>query len=203
MKSGGLVAVPDRGGDGAPILDEAEGESFAMLQPFVGIVLGDSDAQESGTLYITTRRLVWLSDRDISKGYAVDFLSLSMHAISRDLEAYPSPCVYCQIENGDDEYCEDDEDEEEDEVANGDANLSKIREMRLVPQDPAVLDNIFQVLCECAALNPDPQGEREGEGEWFFNAEEVMASENLERGMEGLEVQDSRFEDAEEDPEDE
>lgn len=43
------------------------------------------------------RRLVWLSDEDVHKGYAVDFYSLSMHAISRDVEAYPQPCIYTQV----------------------------------------------------------------------------------------------------------
>jgi hypothetical protein len=39
---------------------------------------------------------VWLSDVDGTKGYAVDFLSISLHAVSRDPEAYPSPCIYTQ-----------------------------------------------------------------------------------------------------------
>ncbi|KAM1612715.1 hypothetical protein PS2_001326 [Malus domestica] len=28
------------------------------------------------------------------KGYTVDFLSISLHAMSRDSEAYTSPCIY-------------------------------------------------------------------------------------------------------------
>jgi nucleotide-sensitive chloride channel 1A len=43
------------------------------------------------------RQVVWLSDVDRAKGYAVDFLSLSLHAISTDPEAYPSPCIYAQV----------------------------------------------------------------------------------------------------------
>lgn len=43
------------------------------------------------------RKVVWLSDVDREKGYAVDFLSLSLHAVSRDPEAYPSPCIYTQV----------------------------------------------------------------------------------------------------------
>lgn len=43
------------------------------------------------------RQVVWLSDVDRAKGYAVDFLSLSLHAVSRDPEAYPSPCIYTQV----------------------------------------------------------------------------------------------------------
>lgn len=40
---------------------------------------------------------MWLSDVDRANGYAVDFLSLSLHAVSRDPEAYPSPCIYTQV----------------------------------------------------------------------------------------------------------
>lgn len=43
------------------------------------------------------RQVVWLSDSDRAKGYAVDFISLSLHAVSRDPEAYPSPCIYAQV----------------------------------------------------------------------------------------------------------
>jgi nucleotide-sensitive chloride channel 1A len=48
--------------------------------------------------------------------------------------------------------------------------------MRLVPRDASSLDHLFQVLCDCAALNPDPEGEQEGEGDWFFNEDEVMSN---------------------------
>jgi len=49
-------------------------------------------------LLTSTRRLIWLSEAEKGKGYAVDFLAISLHAASRDLEAYPSPCLYTQIE---------------------------------------------------------------------------------------------------------
>ncbi|KAM1053907.1 hypothetical protein FF1_001367 [Malus domestica] len=50
--------------------------------------------ESSGTLYISTKQVVWLSDVDREKGYTVDFLSISLHAVSRDSEAYTSPCIY-------------------------------------------------------------------------------------------------------------
>lgn len=49
-----------------------------------------------GVLFIC-RKLIWLSDVDMAKGYAVDFLSISLHAVSRDPEAYSSPCIYTQV----------------------------------------------------------------------------------------------------------
>lgn len=48
---------------------------------------------------IFTRQVVWLSDTDRRKGYAVDFLSVSLHAVSRDPEAYQDPCLYAQVES--------------------------------------------------------------------------------------------------------
>jgi chloride channel, nucleotide-sensitive, 1A len=45
----------------------------------------------------TTRRVIWLSETEKGKGYAVDFLDITLHAVSRDLEAYPSPCIYTQV----------------------------------------------------------------------------------------------------------
>lgn len=35
----------------------------------------------------------------MAKGYVVDFLSISLHAVSRDPEAYSSPCIYTQVFN--------------------------------------------------------------------------------------------------------
>jgi len=48
-------------------------------------------------LLTSTRRLIWLSEAEKGKGYAMDFLAISLHARSRDLEAYPSPCLYTQV----------------------------------------------------------------------------------------------------------
>lgn len=50
-----------------------------------------------GWLWGFCRQVIWLSDVDKTKGYAVDFLSLSLHAVSRDPEAYTSPCIYTQV----------------------------------------------------------------------------------------------------------
>lgn len=48
--------------------------------------------------YWSYRQVIWVSDVDKSKGYAVDFLSISLHAVSRDPEAYPTPCLYTQVQ---------------------------------------------------------------------------------------------------------
>lgn len=205
MAARGLVAFEDRDSDGRPRLDSASGESICAVQSSVGIALGDAPLQQPGTLHVTTKRLIWISDAD-HHGYAVDFLSLSMHAISRDLEAYPMPCIYTQIETDDDlDYGDEDADEMLDSQGAGD--LSRVQEMRLVPSDPSVLENLFKTLCDCALLNPDPEEELEGEADWFFNEDEVLAGaighsngvkDHDVTGLSELHLDDEQFDDAEE-----
>uniref|UniRef100_M8BLX9 Chloride conductance regulatory protein ICln n=1 Tax=Aegilops tauschii TaxID=37682 RepID=M8BLX9_AEGTA len=43
------------------------------------------------------RRVIWLSEAEKGRGYAVGFLDITLHAVSRDPEAYPSPCLYTQV----------------------------------------------------------------------------------------------------------
>ncbi|CAI5489596.1 unnamed protein product [Closterium sp. Naga37s-1] len=114
---GGLIAVDQRASDGGPVLELGEegeaGEVLLHSQPDVGLVLGESDVDESGNLYITSKRVIWHSTHT-PHGIAVSLVDLSMHAISRDLEAYPKPCIYTQVDTGDWED-EEEEDEEEEE----------------------------------------------------------------------------------------
>jgi nucleotide-sensitive chloride channel 1A len=104
---------------------------------------------------------------------ALGYPQIVMHAISRD----PKPCIYLQLEDDNEGdfigaadgaqalATEADEEEEEEE---GEVNP----EIRIVPSDPASVEEIFKALCECAALNPDP--EEEGEGDFYFDEGEVM-----------------------------
>lgn len=214
----GLRQFTERVGDGPgePVLDAENGEELMHVQPGVAVVLGNRAPESPGTLYISSKQVVWLSDADRAKGYAIDFLSLSLHAVSRDPEAYPSPCIYTQIETGADE-----EESEDSDSGGGDAlDLSKITEMRLVPSDPSQLDTLFDVFCECAELNPEPIDEEEVEHNWVFSAdqmehetaeEEDHFSQNptssighsngdhdLARTVLELQISDQRFEDADE-----
>nr|CAB3501417.1 unnamed protein product [Digitaria exilis] len=93
-----LQRFTDIAGDGAPRLDAASGEELVRVDRAASVALGRRSPEPPGTLFITTRRVIWLSEAEKGKGYAVDFLAISLHAVSRDLEAYPSPCLYTQIE---------------------------------------------------------------------------------------------------------
>ncbi|XP_077235497.1 nucleotide-sensitive chloride conductance regulator (ICln) family protein [Tasmannia lanceolata] len=221
----GLRQLTERGGDGGPQLDAQNGEELMHVQPSVSIVLGNRPPESPGTLYISTKRVVWLSDVDTEKGYSVDFLSVSLHAVSTDPEAYSSPCIYTQIEA----EGEDEESEDTDSECNESLDLSKITEMRLVPSDPSQLDILFEIFCECAELNPEPNEEQEEENEWVFGAEDMEddgmgpmgaetredsewhfsenlgnpigyanGHEDLARTVLELQIDDQRFEDAEE-----
>lgn len=174
----GLRLVTERAGDGAgqPVLDANNGEELVHVQPGVSIVLGNRPPECPGTLYISSRQVVWLSDTDRGKGYAVDFLSISLHAVSRDPEAYPSPCIYTQIETGTEDDGSDGSDSDNDEAL----DLSKVTEMRLVLSDPNQLDTVFEVFCECAELNPEPIVEEGGEHNWVFSVDHMVADEFME-----------------------
>ncbi|RXH94926.1 hypothetical protein DVH24_024610 [Malus domestica] len=228
-----FTARVERNGVYEPVLDAENGEELMRVQPGVSIVLGNRPPESPGTLYISTkyavlsrdviylfmfRQVVWLSDVDREKGYAVDFLSISLHAVSRDPEAYTSPCIYTQIETEDDE----DESDGSDSESNGVLDLSKITEMRLVPSDPNQLDSLFEVFCECAELNPEPIEEGEEEHNWIFSADQLEdeavgddsewpvpqnlsnpigqsnGDHDLARTVLELQINDQRFEDAEE-----
>ncbi|KAF5193778.1 Chloride conductance regulatory protein icln [Thalictrum thalictroides] len=171
----GLRNFSDRIGDGSgePVLDTENGEEMMRVQTGVTIVLGNGTPQSPGTLYISTKRVIWLSDVDKEIGYVVGFLSISLHAISRDLDSYPSPCIYAQIEA---EVGEDDDSEGSGSEANDTIDVSKITEMRLIPSDPSQLDSLFDVFCECAELNPEPNEVHEEEHNWIFSADQLDES---------------------------
>jgi nucleotide-sensitive chloride channel 1A len=174
------MALGLRAISGEPVIDRENGEELMRVQPGVDIALANLPCESPGTLYITTKQVIWVNDVDKSKGYAVDFLSISLHAVSTDPEAYSAPCLYTQIETeGDEELNSDNSDSESNHVQ----DLSTIREMRLIPTDPTQLDTLFQVFCECAELNPDPNDEeQEEEHEWIFNAEQMEEEEAEDEG---------------------
>ncbi|GAV64857.1 ICln_channel domain-containing protein [Cephalotus follicularis] len=215
----GLKQFTNRGHDGQPALDSENGEELMHVQPGVSIVLGHRNrAPESpGTLYLSTKRVVWLSDADIAKGYAVDFLSITLHALSRDPESYPSPCIYAQIETEADE----DDSECSDSECNEPLDLSLVGEMRLIPSDPRQLEILFEIFCEGAELNPEPITEDGGNNPAFSTDLFTESSEgedfdgdlsqnpatsighsngdhDLARSVLELQINDQRFEDAEE-----
>lgn len=174
----GLRNFTERTGDGVgqPVLDTDNGEELMRVQPGVDVVLANRPRESHGTLYVSNKQVIWLSDVDKAKGYAVDFLSVSLHAVSRDPEAYPVPCIYTQIDTNPD----GDESDNSDSECNETLDLSRIREMRIIPSDPSQLDSLFEIFCECAELNPEPNDEEGEEHEWIFTADQMAEEEEEE-----------------------
>lgn len=223
----GLRMFTDRVGNqltGHPVLDTSGGEELMHVEPSVIISLGNRLVEAAGTLYVTTQQVVWLSETDINMGYALDFLSMSLHAVSTDPETFAFPCIYIQIDNdgvdGSSDESEDSECEDNQNMEHTDAfSLKQITEMRLGPSDPNNLNTLFNVFCECAELNPDLRPGQDENNEWNFGGNhmisfddsEWMMSENstlpiglldeqqdLSRTLQELNMNDQRFEDAEE-----
>lgn len=85
---------------------------------------------------------------------ALPYPRISLHAVSRDTDSFPSPCIYAQLEGAD---CDGD----------GPATLHAY----FVPPEPAAqLDALFTALSACAELHADPmedeeEGDEGGEGD--------------------------------------
>ncbi|KAL5224914.1 hypothetical protein ABZP36_011553 [Zizania latifolia] len=164
----GLYTFDDIGADGAPRLNAAADENLVRVERTAAVALGPRAPEPPGTLFLTTRRVIWVSEADKGKAYAVDFLAVSLHAVSRDPEAYPSPCIYTQIETDD---VSDEESDESDSEANQEIELSKVTEMRIIPSDPGQLNGLFEAFSQCAELNPDPNAESDEENGWAHGDE--------------------------------
>ena len=93
-----------------------------------------------------------------------------MHAISKDPNAFEKNCLYCQVDSNE----------------NGD-----FVELRFVPADGSVLEDVFETFSNAATLNPDE--ELDGEGD-FFMAEETITMPSAE---EFEDMVGGQFEDAE------
>eukprot|EP01102_Stenamoeba_stenopodia_P004790 TRINITY_DN15159_c0_g1_i1.p1 TRINITY_DN15159_c0_g1~~TRINITY_DN15159_c0_g1_i1.p1 ORF type:complete len:189 (+),score=32.88 TRINITY_DN15159_c0_g1_i1:76-642(+) len=147
-----IISDVKRGADGTPEL--AEGEAPLFSAPNVTFHLG-ARSEGSGVLYITTRNLIWLDSTDPNKGYSVPFKSIGLHAISRNQENFPAPCIYCHLNAN----YEDDENAE-------------VEELHLVPADQATtLEAIYGAMNQAASLNPD--SDSDGEGDLYYNMNEV------------------------------
>ncbi|KAL4434478.1 hypothetical protein ABPG75_000919 [Micractinium tetrahymenae] len=197
------------GPDGPPLEEESVLHKFERLQ----LVIGAAADQGEGTLYITEGRIIWLGPQQ--RGYAVGFPTVAMHAVVSAGDSAPRPCLYLQLDSGEDEEeggvmglgsaaaAGSDEEEEEGEGEEGEEELS--RELRLIPADTSQLEALFQAFCDGAERNPDDHSdEEEGEGGGFFYDEDAalagIASAALGVGDvdELVGADPGRFDDAEE-----
>lgn len=147
-----------------------EGESIDFVLSHVECALKASETLGQGMLYITSKRVIWIGDE--GKSCDLDVPYIIMHAVSRDPETYPKPCIYCQLDC--DEYAE-----EEDEL----------NEFFLAPEEEIDLMKIFDALSHAALINPDPmeEGEQEGDDELIYNVDEVRLGAEQAKALDHLE----------------
>ncbi|XP_026187367.1 methylosome subunit pICln isoform X3 [Mastacembelus armatus] len=137
-----------------------------------------------GTLYVTETRLFWFDGSGM--GFSLEYPTIGLHAISRDVSAYPQEHLYVMVNGklGDDSEADmaekpaDEDDDNDDSSSSGDDDEEGvITEIRFVPSDKAALESMFSAMCECQALHPDPEDEdsdNDFEGE-EYDVEEAEA----------------------------
>ncbi|XP_007437352.1 methylosome subunit pICln isoform X2 [Python bivittatus] len=130
-------------------------EGIRLRQPDTEAVPGGRGLG-TGSLYIAESRLSWIANSGL--GFSLDYPIISLHAISRDLNAYPWEHLYVMVnakfeeESKESPVAEDEEEESDDE-------FEPISEFRFVPSDKSALEAMFSAMCECQALHPDPEDE--------------------------------------------
>lgn len=147
-------------------MDEEFGETLDYRLGGVGLAFSkDEDkCMGVGELIITTKRVIWIKEANESAGvdengcsaFDFDVPYIILHAISRDPESYPVPCLYCQLDKEEEEFvneCEEDGDEYD------------TGEVFLVPPKGGddQLQAMFDAFSHAALLNPDPLSGDEGD----------------------------------------
>lgn len=151
-------------------------EGVRQQQPDIAAIVGGKDLG-LGTLYVAESRLSWF-DR-AGMGFSLEYPSISLHAISRDLHAYPQEHLYVMVNGnlteGPSETTTAEDEEEEEEEDSDDEDSEPITEIRFVPSDSAALQPLFSAMCDCQALHPDPDDEDSEED--FEDEYDVEANE--------------------------
>jgi len=129
------------------------------LKTFSSIALDcpNKPSSEPGHFTVTDRRLIWRQTPEIAEeeAWRTSFIDVSLHALSTDPDSGYPPCVYAQI--GDD-----------------------CVEVRFIPipEDSETLREMYDVMCEGAALCVDSEGEDEDAGGMFGGMAMPFMAEN-------------------------
>jgi hypothetical protein len=135
-------------GGSEPVLES--GESIDYRLDGVELAFSAESAKEGrGELIVTSKRVLWIA---AEKAYDFDVPYIILHAISRDPESYPDPCIYCQLDvDGDDE---DNDGGEED---------TQPSEAYFIPPSEHHLEGLFEAFSQAALKNPDQVDEDDDE----------------------------------------
>lgn len=112
-----------------------------------------------GTLLVAETRVSWFDGSGM--GFSLDYQSISLHAISRDVTSYPKEHLYVMVnsklkDNGETESTIKDQDDESSDEDCDEDSTSLVTEIRFVPSDKASLESMFSAMTECQMLHPDP-----------------------------------------------
>ncbi|XP_029528537.1 methylosome subunit pICln-like isoform X2 [Oncorhynchus nerka] len=142
----------------------------------------DGKGLGAGTLYVAETRLSWFDGSGM--GFSLEYPTISLHAISRDLSTYPQEHLYVMVnaklnDENEAEMQENAHDQEDEDNSSEEDDSEGITEIRFVPRDKAALESMFSAMCECQALHPDPDDE-DSDGD--FDGDEYDVEE-AEAGM--------------------
>ncbi len=207
--------TPLAGGGG----DAAAGEEVKLSLPSVRLHAAGEDLG-LGSLRIGSLRVVWVPSAGAaggsgSGGYALEYPRIILHALCRDVEAFPEPCLYCQVSafpvegegaggsgsggGGGGGGSGGAEQQGSGGGGDEDMGMETCYDVYFTPSDAAALDALFSAMTACAELHPDPaeEGEEEMGGGGFAWAEALMAQAGEEGEGESppLEAAKGQFED--------
>jgi nucleotide-sensitive chloride channel 1A len=137
-----------------------------------------------GDLFITNKRVIWLGKNGSEAfTFECDVPYITMHALCKDPESFPKPCIYCQLYTDEDAFDFDQGGEDTDEVDSKEhtttqtdttsvsAHLQFVDkatscdELYLIPskndESESGLQSIFDALSQAALLNPDEESDSE------------------------------------------
>lgn len=152
-----------------------------------------------GTIFVTQSRIIFIGAKH---SFDFDVRYIVLHAVSRDKESYPKPCLYCQFAHDEEQFYDDCEENGEDideecmkeELAN-EEDIQTIAtsavEMFLVPSNDTDLLQLFNAFSNAALSNPDPvepghEFDDEDDG-LIYNIEEVELGAMQARALDHLE----------------
>lgn len=155
-------------------LEECEG--IHASEDNVRVFVDDKELAK-GKLVISESFMCW--QRSDGKGMCLPYPAISLHAVSRDLNAFPHECLYLMIdanklpnaESGEPSHSGTDEDEEE------------ILEIRFVPESGATLSKLFDATSQCQLLHPDPEDDDLSDD--YVDADEDEEGEEEQPGVGG------------------
>ncbi|XP_022369889.1 methylosome subunit pICln isoform X3 [Enhydra lutris kenyoni] len=156
-------------------------EGLRQQQPETEAVL-NGKGLGTGTLYIAESRLSWLDGSGL--GFSLEYPTISLHAVSRDLNAYPREHLYVMVNA---KFGEESKESVTEEEEDSDDDAEPIAEFRFVPSDKSALEAMFTAMCECQALHPDPEDEDSDDydGEEYDVEAHAEGQATLER-LEGM-----------------